>query len=272
MRELMWEPDFRKALSLAIDREEIIDLLYFGEGEPYQFSPPQGSPFSSEEHAKAYTDFDPDRANAMLDALGLGQRNAAGYRLRPDGEEIRILIDIDGSDNRAIEESVLISGYWEEVGIRAQANPLSRAYWVERMDAGEHDVTVRQTGTDVPELITRPRYFVPIEANSAQAPLYGVWYNTNGQEGLEPESGGVIWELQRLYDEMRATADPDEWLRVWHEILDINLENMFVIGISQQPRQYGVAKVDLGNVPDVLPFPGNHGPRGDAIPETYYWR
>ncbi|MEM8665473.1 MAG: ABC transporter substrate-binding protein, partial [Pseudomonadota bacterium] len=44
MREMLGAKDFRVALSHAIDRDEIIDVVYLGQGEPWQIGPSKAHP------------------------------------------------------------------------------------------------------------------------------------------------------------------------------------------------------------------------------------
>ncbi|MEL0221492.1 MAG: ABC transporter substrate-binding protein, partial [Deltaproteobacteria bacterium] len=53
------DKNFRIGLSHAIDREELIDVVFLGQGEPYQVAPRPRSPFYSEKMAKQYTEYDP---------------------------------------------------------------------------------------------------------------------------------------------------------------------------------------------------------------------
>ena len=46
------DPNFRYALSLAINRQEMIDVVYGGMGQPAQFSIPKGSPVLQPEHGQ----------------------------------------------------------------------------------------------------------------------------------------------------------------------------------------------------------------------------
>ncbi|MEZ4637678.1 MAG: ABC transporter substrate-binding protein [Caldilineaceae bacterium] len=83
-REIYQNKDFRIALSHAINRQEIIDVVYVGQGEPYQLAPRPTSPFYNETLAKQYTEYDPAEANEILDSI-FPEKNADGIRLGPDG-------------------------------------------------------------------------------------------------------------------------------------------------------------------------------------------
>ena len=101
MREMFRNKDFRVALSLGIDRGEIIDLVYLQQSEPWQTGPRKTHPWYYEKLSKQNTDYDPDEANAMLDKLGYDKKDGQGFRLRPDGQKIFFSIDVIHDQHRS---------------------------------------------------------------------------------------------------------------------------------------------------------------------------
>jgi peptide/nickel transport system substrate-binding protein len=101
MREMFANKEFRQALSLGIDRKEIIDLVYLGQSEPYQTGPRPGHPWYHEKLARQFTSHDPKEANAILDRLGYNRRGSDGIRLRPDGQKVFFAIDVIATGRRS---------------------------------------------------------------------------------------------------------------------------------------------------------------------------
>jgi len=80
-RELVRDVRFRRALSLAINRNEINQVIYYGfvrEGNDTVFS---DCPLFKPEYSTAWAEFDLKKANALLDEIGLTERNGEGLRL-----------------------------------------------------------------------------------------------------------------------------------------------------------------------------------------------
>ena len=71
MREIINDVRFKRALSLAINRGEINQLLFLGLGVPRQATVLPESRYFEEEFATAYAQYDPQRANQLLDEMGL---------------------------------------------------------------------------------------------------------------------------------------------------------------------------------------------------------
>src|SRR5690606_9922704 len=118
-REIFQNKDFRIGLSYAINRQEIIDALYFGQSQPYQQAPRPESPVYNERLARQYTEYNVDLANEHLDQAGYTERDGEGFRLGPDGQRIVIngqsSTSDEGGDRVAVFE--LVKTYWAEVGI-----------------------------------------------------------------------------------------------------------------------------------------------------------
>ena len=112
--------DFRIGLSHAINREEILDIVFVGQGEPYQAAPLPGTPFYDEEMAKQYIEYDVELANEYLDKAGFAERDGEGFRLGPDGGRISFPMEIMNFKQERIDVLELVRNYWRDVGIDMQ--------------------------------------------------------------------------------------------------------------------------------------------------------
>ncbi len=246
MRELMQNVDFRAGLSHAINREEINALLYEGLGKTGNPLSKKGDPFYVEGSGQHFTEFNVDLANEHLDKAGLTDRDAQGYRLRPDGKRVEIEISSfpDPTGISVADAYELVTQAWEEVGIRATLRVLERALWFERMMSGDYDVS----GTDMATFlwILSPDWFVPTLSRTFWAPLYGLWYETGGKSGEEPPP--TIRRTQELYDQAVVTVDAEERAAIGREITKLHEENVWVIGVVQLPFQPVIVSGDLVNV------------------------
>jgi len=110
---------FRQAMSLAMNRDEINEIVYLGQGRPMQALPADFSTttFVEEKYLTQFTEYDPDGANALLDEMGLTERDSDGFRLRFDGEPLVILLHYAPQGGPA-QVHELMKGYWEAVGVR----------------------------------------------------------------------------------------------------------------------------------------------------------
>lgn len=248
-REIFQNKDFRIGLSYAINRQELIDLIWVGQGEPSQAGPRPTSPFYNEQLSKQYTEYNVDLANEHLDKAGYTERDADGFRLGPDGNRITFTVDLHTVNVEGIDAMELISTYWQAVGIDGRANVIDRSILYDRKAANQQDANVwgGDGGLDV---ILEPRWYFPFSGESNFAPLWQYWYNGDPR-GEEPPAGPK--RQMELYNELKATADPDAQAALMNEILAIAAEEFYTIGINLTPAGYGIQKNNFFNVPASMP-------------------
>ena len=83
-RKLLQDVRFRRALSLAIDRHEINQVVYYGLAREGNNTILPASPLYRPRLQSAWAKYDLKRANALLDEMGLTKRNEDGIRLMPE--------------------------------------------------------------------------------------------------------------------------------------------------------------------------------------------
>jgi peptide/nickel transport system substrate-binding protein len=245
--------DFRRALSLAINREEVSNLLYNGLAKPRQAAPVEGSPVFKPEYEQAYAAYDVDQANALLDGLGLTELDGNGIRLRADGEPLALRLDVDAAPGTIQDDLYqLIKGYWEAVGVRVDINAQER--------------TLRET------LQFSDRYSVILGGvgNTATPLAFDAWHNTiNGGWGrylrnpedplaIEPPADDAeitsAAECYAIIDEAYALADLDAAHAKLMEALDIFYDQCYQIGVVGSVTVPGVVHNRMKNVPQSMLF------------------
>ena len=175
--KLLSDKRFRQALSLAIDRQEIIRADYNGQCEPSQVEPGPLSPFHSEKLQHAFTQFDPQAANRLLDEIGLKQRDPEGMRTFPDGSRMAFFFDF--TQYTGIGPAQFIADDWAAVGVRIVVRERSRSLFYIEKDAGLFDFNAWTGATDFLPLLA-PRYFVATDAECFYAAGWARWYTRGG--------------------------------------------------------------------------------------------
>jgi peptide/nickel transport system substrate-binding protein len=270
------DKDFRIGLSHAIDRQEIIDLVFVGQGEPYQVAPASDSPFYNEQLAKQYIEYDVELANEHLDRV-LPERDAQGFRLGPDGNRLTIIMELDVNRLTFVDAAELIQAYWQAVGVDIQVRTMDRSLWEVRVrgDGIDWDATIHSFGGGSGyAVLLDPRYYFPFNANSIFAKAWSVWYNnpTGQGSGIAPvEPPADVRRQMELYDQIRVTGDLDTQLELMMEILEIAAEQFYVIGISTEPDGYGIAKNNLRNVQMTMPWSWIFPHPAPTNPQLWYW-
>ena len=220
---------FRQALSIGVDRNDINDSAFLGLGEITQALPPAVDPYALVDLRTSYTEFDADEANRLLDEMGLDQRDSEGFRLTADGTRLSFTMPVLGGQGVADRAYEILAEYWRELGLEVAVNFMPSQNWVAMVRAGEHAVAGYLSATI--QWVVDPIWFVPTADTAYFAPLTGLYYATNGAQGVEPE--GLLLELQQTFDAMKAATDPEEQVRLGQEIVRINAENLFRVGYVQ---------------------------------------
>lgn len=261
-RELYNKKEFRVALSHAINREELVELVWLGQGAPYQVAERPGSPLFDEEMATQFTEFDPALANKMLDDLGLTQRNAEGIRLMPNGEPLQIVLDIAVVRQPWLDSAELIVGYWKAVGVKLVINAMERSALYERIQSNQHDTTVWSASAGVDTLFD-PKFYFPTGWTSFYAVPWGYWFE-DPTKGEEPPA--EFKRLGDLYRQVLATADVAKRKELMLEVMQGSKELFPVLGLFQPGGEYGIVSNRMRNVPDqtsastLYTYPGAYNP------------
>jgi len=190
LRSLFQNRTFRRALSLGINRNDINTLILLGLGEPRQGLGTPGHPAYQERYDKAYVEYDPKRANKLLDSLGLVKRDRDGYRLLPNGKPITITIDAASGYEISMQIMELVTKYWKDLGIKAEARLLERSLYFARTDANEFEACTWSINGGL----------TPIDGSWTPAnlwcPLWREWLVKGGKSGEEPPKEiKKIWNI-----------------------------------------------------------------------------
>lgn len=268
-RQIFSNKDFRIGLSYAINRQEIIDVIFVSQGEPWQSAPRRESEFFDERMAKQYTEFDTKRANEALDKA-FAQKNAQGQRLGPDGKPITIIIEVSTSLPVQVDTMDLVSKYWKAVGIDAQVKAEDRALFETRRQANEHDAVVWQGAGGI-DVVLNPPYYFPWSGRSDYAQPWYVWYAKPGNPQTAPEEPpAAVKQQMALYDQLVTTADQAKQGALMRQILATAADQFYTIGISLPPNGYGIVRNNFRNVPKLIPDANTYPNPAPTNPCQYY--
>jgi peptide/nickel transport system substrate-binding protein len=227
LRELFQARDFRIAVSLGVDRDEINELVYNGLGTAMQYGPPVDSPLHYPKLSDAYLDYDPDRANQLLDDLGYTERDAEGFRLWKDGSGERIRWTMLGG-TQAGDANLMVIDDLAALGFEVNYRGVERALSIATHNSNDVECTMGTMDRNLVPLAD-PQIWVK-HTNIDDRPWANAWTAWRMDPTLpiaeEPPAGHWILEIWRLWDEIRAVADEEERTALFQQILDIWSEEM----------------------------------------------
>ncbi len=258
-RQLFQNKDFRVGLSHAINRQEIIDVVFVGQGEPWQAAPRRETPFFNERLAKQYTEYNVQKANELLDKA-FPKKDGDGFRLGPDGRRISFVVEVTGGApgaENAADVLTIVQGHWRRVGVEIQVKTEDRALIQTRRGANEIDAMVWAGDGGLKDALLEMRYYFPFNLGSSYAAAWTAWYNPASVNRTQPEEPPAIVKQQMaLYDRIKVTPDEDKQIALVQEILDIAVDQFYVIGIALPPNSYGIVRNNFHNVPQSMYWTG----------------
>jgi peptide/nickel transport system substrate-binding protein len=284
-RELLRNKWFRKGLSLSLDRQRILDVVWEGFGYLTQATiSPQSWHFASPEGQEVYerwknadVEFDPETAMEYFDQINFVDCDGDGWRDLPDTcAPFTFVFDLNdwGGERNTTETSVISKDSWEAVGINVLINNV-----IGTPDAGTRGdyglYMIRTTHVSELDLWTYPDWVFPLRGGgegSRAFPLRGLWYGSGGAEGIEPQEGDPAYIMQALY--RQGVSEPDEQKRheiVWETIELIIEEGPFTLGATGDQPMVVVVANNFRNIPTYgVLGPWAPASPGNTHPEQYW--
>ena len=270
--ELFSIPDFRHAMSIAVDRNEMNEILYAGLAVPAQAAAPEGTAEYIDGAREKWTEYDPAAANALLDGIEIisSTRNADGYRTFTSGGNAGkgILITIEGHEGSNSAEAVaLLAQYYKEIGIQVvEGSNTTRPKRQEKVVNGDEVMALYEEKLNVFNAAVRPDR---VGANRSISTWIGK-YSLEHQDAWTPEAGSEIAEIVELTKKLQTVTTTEEAEAAGRALLENHVENTWIIGYLSVPDQYTAMSNKVKNFDpnfiscDELRFYGN------AKPYTWY--
>ncbi|PSU70638.1 peptide ABC transporter substrate-binding protein [Photobacterium phosphoreum] len=214
--------DFRRAFSMAIDRQTIIDIAFYGAGTPNDYASGLGDSFKSwsdeaiHNKYKAYNTYNVKAAKDLLTKAGFKDLDGDGFVESPKGEKIELEVqspngwtDFNNTVQLGVEQL-------QEAGINAKARTPDFAVYNQAMLEGTYDVAFTNYfhGAD-PHLYWDSAYNSRLQ-NGDGMPRFAMHYFKNA-------------ELDTLLDSFYKTANKGEQIKIAHGIQKIIAENQITI-------------------------------------------
>ncbi len=237
-REVFGDLRFRKAMSVAMDRDEINEIAFFGLGTPRQyigFSPKPD--FIDDKWLTYYTEFDPDMANALLDEIGMVDTDGDGFRELPNGEKIVINLQFatQGIAGQIVE---LVGQYWADVGVQTTVKEVTPDEYRSAQSANQLDIMMWRKSQPLAIVLGNNELWVPPFENyfgMRTGMLWAEWVDSGGANGVEPPD-----YVKQLIDDINAfqsaETGSDEFNMLGQRLVENMTSNLLFIGVVQGPN------------------------------------
>ena len=275
LNEFFNQRNVRIAISHAVNRDQLNQLVFNGLLKPRQYSPLPMSPQYYEKLSNAYLKYDTAAANKLLDEAGYAKKGSDGIRLHKDGTT-PISFTIEGTDQAGTpteDAALLVAKDLAKVGIKATYKYAERALYTQHYTA--NDIEAAWWGGDrtvlpiVPEAII----FRAVQPDRPWAPGWGFWYlNPQDANAVKPPEGHWIYNIWKIWDEeVIVEPDPAKQTAAFKKILDIWATELPMIAFLGEQPAPTIVKNGFKGYPASLPNDDTTGDEQFANSETYFW-
>ena len=198
---LFTNPEVRRALTMAINRRELADVLNYPHGVPILDAITTHRQFQKGLYPEPLP-HDPERARQLLEGEGWRDTDGDGVRER-DGEEFRFTAILSQNDaSRKI--AIYIQDQFRRIGVRMEIQVLEFSIVWNRLQTGDYDASIFRSWNST----TQP--------NFGHVRLFGE----------DSPFGYNNPEMIRLLNLAKYAIDPDERDRIYQEIMPIFIEDI----------------------------------------------
>ncbi|WP_066195677.1 ABC transporter substrate-binding protein [Gracilibacillus timonensis] len=265
LRELVQDIKFREALSFAVDRGQISEIATNGIAEPNQAAVPEGVVGYQEGWEQQWAEYDTEKAEQLLDEIGITERNNNGFRLYDDGSVVTITIMEPNQDNSEFLE--LIKDAYENIGIKVNLNYVDEGTFQDRKYSNQVDATTENPM--VVNVALRPEVLIPLRVLVPWQGDYGLYRESDGEKGTKPE--GDVAKLLEYWDNIIASTSEEEASEWADEIYKLHMKNQWILGYSGPTPHLIVATNKLHNVPEQRMFADEFRDLGHGHPAQFYF-
>ena len=248
--ELFNNIKFRQAISIAVDRTQVAELLSDGFLLPGQCAPQPGNFGYDEEWINKWTEYDVATAKKLLEECGLVMGSDGFYNFA-DGSDFLLTFYTYTDTGAATNEYPILEQYYKAIGIQTAVKDFEVAAFDMAIDNNEW-TAVLGPHTSIGGLSMKDRVapFVPVQQAAEWYGEFGTWVGTNGASGVEPT--GDFAKLVEIWKKWEATPKADERDAFNLEIYEIHKANLWTIAYLQSAGTYCLVNSSLTNYPNNL--------------------
>jgi peptide/nickel transport system substrate-binding protein len=266
MRKLNEDFRYRKALSLAINRQEINDVVYFGLGTPRQCTVTQDTMYFKQEWADANAQYDPTEANRLLDEVGLDKLDADGFRMRPDGKKLQLIVEYGNPTKTPVLE--LVNEYWGDVGLNVLLKLEESAFFETRYNITDHGIMCGgcYAAGEIGNYTWRAEFWRPSGTELGWGVAWELWLDAKqeidaGRKTLADYGGEMPGEeppddikqvMEWIKERGQVPFGSKEYIEISQNIYDLHKDKLYSIGTVGLIPWVTIIKNNIGNYPSTL--------------------
>ncbi|MEM7426131.1 MAG: ABC transporter substrate-binding protein [Pseudomonadota bacterium] len=237
-RKVFGDLRFRTAMSVAINRDELNETAYFGQGTPRQytgFSPlPEFVDTKWESHE---IKFDLDRAKKLLAEVGLKDADGDGFLDLPSGKPLVLNMQFatQGIAGQVVE---LVGQHWSNAGIKTTVKEVTPDEYRSAQSSNQLDVGMWEKGQPLGIVLGNNELWVPPFENyfgHRTGMLWAEYVDSNGTKGVKPPEY-VTQLIEDINAFQSAPAGSDEFKKRGQRMVANLVGNLLFIGTALTPE------------------------------------
>jgi peptide/nickel transport system substrate-binding protein len=236
-RKVFGDLRFRKAMSIAINRKELNDTAYFGEGEPAQYTGFSPVPEFVDPKWRTFAiEYDPEGAKKLLDEIGMKDKDGDGFRELPNGAKfvLNIQFATQGIAGQVVE---LVANQWAAVGIQTTVKEVTPDEYRSAQSSNQLDVGAWEKGQPLGIILGNNELWVPPFENyfaHRVGMLWAEWVDSNGSKGVEPPD--YVKQLIADINAFQSTpVGTPESAKIGARMVENMTSNLLFIGTALTP-------------------------------------
>jgi len=235
IRSAFRDVNFRRAVSIGINRQEIGDLFYAGLFNPSGSSLAPESGYYTAEDGGLWAQYDPEAARAMLEEAGYVDADGDGFREAPGGEALQLIIEV-GIHDLYTPIVELVTEYFADIGLNAIMDANDQSLVRERYTAGDFMIhTWDRDGASYP-FGAEMHGLAPTGPNTP-------FYHRNWEE--DPVDDDFLRNVELMRTAL--TASSDERNELMFEVSNLHADNVWYISTGFWQRPF-IKNNRLGNM------------------------
>jgi len=236
-RAVFGDVRFREAMSVAINRDELNEVGFFGQGTPQQYIGFSPKPeFVSDKWMTYKAEFDKSAAMALLDEIGMKDTDGDGFRELPNGD--KLVLNLNFSTQGIAGQTVeLVSQYWADVGVQSVVKEVTPDEYRSAQSSNKLDVVMWRKSQPLAIVLGNNELWVPPFENYfgvRNGMLWAEWVDSNGSKGVEPPAWvkDLIADVNNFQSSDQSSA---EFRELGERMVKAMVENLLFIGTVNAP-------------------------------------
>jgi peptide/nickel transport system substrate-binding protein len=275
LRKFFMNRDVRIAFSLAINRKGINELNYLGLGTPRQYSPLSMSPQYNDKLTNAYIEYNPRKANELLDKAGYAAKDADGFRKYSDAEDAETIFFVlesqFGAGTPDEDAGQQIVKMFKAVGVKCEYKFVETTLYNQHYTSNDMDAAWWYADRTVVPLAAEGLIFRGIASDRPFVDAYNKFFDDpQNPIAIEPPQDHYIRKIRDTWEQITKEANPDKQNELFKQITDIWAEELPMIGVVGELPALTVVKNGLKNFG---PSPNDDTTCDEYVlnPETFFW-